>query len=274
MADQSVLASAERMNTAKPATRSETTTTSTSKPYVPAVGDEVEFECSPCGDDKSTCKGIVFDFSEMGQLCIVSNFNGSCYAWNLAITRSQTNVRKVGYAESVPHEPIDFEEIGEIAKAYFASKPAFKVGDRVKVVSNSLGARNSLVGETVEVVSVGKKTITIKSDIDGRWGMGIGDIVPLSELATFTPDPDKSYAENQAAWCKFYGVTNSSQVKILRLAEKGEGDWNGLCAVSDTSLIGEIVPISLLYAGSDGISLGGRGSACHLPYFCLEPVQE
>lgn len=51
-----------------------------------------------------------------------------------------------------------------------------QVGDVVEVISNSLSARDSLIGETVTVTSIGSKTLSIKSDIDGGWGLSIKDV--------------------------------------------------------------------------------------------------
>lgn len=90
---------------------------------------------------------------------------------------------------------------------------------------------------------------------------------------TFSPDPDKSYEENQKAWVEFHGIKVGSKVKVTRTVESKENGW---CRETDLSaMVGIVYKVGWIYP-SNGFSLhmvdSRVGNGMDVPYFALEPA--
>lgn len=88
----------------------------------------------------------------------------------------------------------------------------------------------------------------------------------------FTADPDKSYAENQAAWVAFYGLEVGSKVKVIRPYDNDEGgctagaaDQSWIDDMGEIGLVTELEPRCIKARHTD------KGTYNH-PYFALEPA--
>lgn len=85
---------------------------------------------------------------------------------------------------------------------------------------------------------------------------------------TFTPDPDKSYAENQAAWIEFHGLKVGDKVKVMLTCEGCSNGW-GMSYVSGMERhIGRTVTIEA-FRDVNGI----LANSAYWPYSSLEPVK-
>ncbi len=278
MPDQSVqTTSASAAQSAESVATSEVATSS-SNTY--KVGDVLAYD-----ELYGYTKGIVFIANRSGYSNDFGVVHG--HSWNLL--KNCKHTKKIGVCTEMLGDPVGIHETYDIAKAYF-SKPAPAyvpaVGDVVDcndhygittgIVFSGYGKGCDLgvVGDghswskVSNVDDIKKVGFCDQIDVD----TGITEAYDIAEAYFSAPTLTGTYSEKQVQWIKQHGVTNSSRVKILHLAIKGDGGWNGFCAVTDASLIGEIVPISLIYSGDDGISLSGKARAHHLPYFVLEPV--
>jgi len=117
--------------------------------YVPAVGDEVEFD----RPTKLNLKGIIFDGYGGSQLGVIDSSHSSWY-----LLSNVSNIKKIGDCRKMT-AGICVDTAYAIAKAYFA-QPTFKKGDRVKIVrkyTESEGTlvwnpdKNRLIGEVCEI---------------------------------------------------------------------------------------------------------------------------
>lgn len=230
----------------------------------------VEFEYRYAGKTVSA-KGLIFLMFESlriwhngeGGLC-QGDVNGS----------SKRNFRKIGTSAIGPIT--DLDEAEAIAKAYFASKISdkvvFKVGDKVKVIKavkggipNWVGQMDDRIGETMTVSGMTDKGGATMQECS--WCFPIESLA----LASFTPDPDASYEENQAAKVKFYGWTVGSKVKVVRKFEENEGGFTGYSWDSCTEKVaaqGNVVKVTGIR--KDHIVINGSN---FYPYFALEPVK-
>ena len=232
----------------------------TSQPdtYSPQVGDVVDIGIY-CG--ASGKRGIIF--------------NPKCYPNQLAVTLGTgwnrlsgavTGLKKIGHTSEMGIDPIEVTDAHSIAKAYFA-QPKFKVGDKARYKGDAGYYTSCIAGEIVTVRKVREDEVSITRENGDYQDLHLKDLELA--LATFTPDPDKSYAENQAAWVEFYGLEKGSKLKATRGYSTNEGGYFG--TGQDKT--------GVLYAfewdqSSSGIYLqriGDTGST-YYPYFALEPA--
>ena len=92
-----------------------------------------------------------------------------------------------------------------------------------------------------------------------------------TKSATSSEDaPDKSYAENQAAWVAFHGLKVGSKVKVVRKFEANEGGFKGsrwdYCS-GKANRQGTVISIN----GISSYHLLLKGGSSY-PYFALEPA--
>lgn len=150
-----------------------------------------------------------------------------------------------------------------------AIKREFKVGDRVKVIEWFDWQRDYYKDEPEDSAKIVTKGTDSGGDVRLKGSPNDcffqADSLELAE-ATFTPDPDKSYAENQAAWIKHHGLEVGSEVKVVRKFKDDEDGYNGS---SRDTYIGTVACIALTQ-GTDGIKLK---DSTWFPYFALEPVK-
>jgi hypothetical protein len=131
------------------------------KPYVPAVGDVVEFEYRySCND--GLCKGLTFASGD--SVWVWHNGEGDVHCGNVS-DRGKKNFRKIGSSEITPSTSRDESEA--IAKAYFATKadPVFE-GTYAQRQAQAVKHYGWVVGSKVKVVRA------YSTDEDGYNGMG------------------------------------------------------------------------------------------------------
>ena len=219
-------------------------------PYVPAVGDVVEFEyCN------RQCRGIVAKNNSFVSNCLSDEFG---VASTSVVIGCFDNITKTGHVD-IPDD-LGFGKLPKFAKAYFAT-PTFKVGDRVEY---------SWFSEWIPA-------IITKIDIGSTMPYYVGDgsrQVSDHNIRHAQPEekftPHGTYEERQKQWLEHHGLSYKSMVKVTRKAKDDEDGWKGYWSDKDF-LVGNVYPIGFM-SEITGISLHGGGNANDVPYFVLEPV--
>jgi hypothetical protein len=235
--------------------------------YSPSVGDVVEFEYA---GESGTLTGIVF-MHGIGSLYISIGKEDS---GSLSVIQARA-IKKIGNTD-VLGASVHYEDADLLAKAYFAQKPAspvFKVGDVVKVTregSVSCGHDIGTVGEITGLSEVG--SFNVKADGLSLWHSPESlDFAP----STYIADPDKSYAENQAAWIEFYGLKEGSKVKVVREFDRNEGGYSS-CAWDNNSvkksMQGGTYEIKHIRDNNIGLYTDDKDDWWGFPYFALQPA--
>jgi hypothetical protein len=233
------------------------------------VGDVVEFELDSTG---GTYQGMAFvDYGDLYGIAFNLDGKGKLNGYDYTHLSHCKNVRKIGHTQ---HSGRSINDAKRTAKAYFyaqtSDKAGFKVGDKVEIVK-----------EFYPYHPVGSKLVIDRVDscgdfwIDGSCYNPVREIeyikVTPQELASFTPDPALSYADNQAAWIEYHGLSDGDEVRVTRKFKRNEAGFDGEAwdhysdkAESQGSLrtIGSI--------NNRNISVTNAG---YFPYFALEPVK-
>lgn len=231
--------------------------------YVPAVGDVVEFEW-----EGQKVIGVIAPDTDIAGYAEedIEEHDAGGYLFSEA-----ENLKPTGENIGTPDSWSDTcQKSYEIAKSYFSAQPAkFKVGDKVYSDGNSTTVyyvRRILPEDQIEVEPDPSSGHLYVSDANGFH---------LLKPTTFQPDPDKSYAENQAAWVEFHGIEVGSKVKVVKGYRNGD---NGFSSSADDSsfppkakCIGSEYEISVITDERLRIR-AYNGSDYTFPYFCLEPT--
>lgn len=183
-----------------------------------------------------------------------------------AVTPSQdVSVATDSTADYVPHD-------GDVVRLKYKSKSVKAIiftdkdDDRIALFDNTKWDYFPGVKDC-EMVKVDETDLFI-----GEIGISAALIRAKAYFAkakAFTPDPGKSYADNQAAWVEFHGLKAGSRVKVVR-KETDSVPWNinGRmdATIGMTGTMFEAGIYSLRVAFSDD-------SVWAYQYECLEPVK-
>jgi len=231
------------------ATRTDPISTSDYSP-----GDVVEFE-----REGETGKGIIFlpNTNTFVYVACVDN-----YHWPDEIVI----LKKIGFCEDIVEEH-DILTAEAIAKSYFSKsdKVVFKVGDKVRVLDSNPHSylENGKIYRVDRVDGPGSLRLFDKDNFAGYVS------AKYLALASFAPNPDASYAENQKAWIEYYKIDEESRLKVVCKFERQEGGFDGTvwdCPDSKEAMQGKAYNVERIDSGH--IVLYGN----YFPYFALEPA--